>query len=38
MKTTKDQPAKSGEQSIKTTGTAAKKQTAEPKKGVKKEW
>lgn len=36
MKTTKDQPAKSGEQSIKTTGTAAKKQTAEPKKGVVK--
>ena len=36
MKTTKDQPAKSGVQSIKTTGTAAKKQTAEPKKGVVK--
>lgn len=36
MKTTKDQPAKSGEQSKKTTGTAAKTQTAEPKKGVVK--
>jgi len=36
MKTTKDQPAKSGEQSIKMTGTAAKKQAAEPKKGVVK--
>lgn len=36
MKTTKDQPVKSGEQSKKTTGTAAKKQTAESKKGVVK--
>jgi ferritin-like metal-binding protein YciE len=36
MKTTKDQPAKAGVPSHKTVGTAAKKQTAEPKKGVVK--
>ncbi|CAM3970048.1 ferritin-like domain-containing protein [Flavobacterium sinopsychrotolerans] len=36
MKTTKDQPTKAGVPSQKTVGTAAKKQTAEPKKGVVK--
>jgi ferritin-like metal-binding protein YciE len=36
MKTTKDQPAKASVPSKKTTATAAKKKTAEPKKGVVK--
>lgn len=36
MKTTKEQPVKSGEQLKKTIGTAAKKQTTEPNKGVVK--